>query len=97
MSTVYSIAEARNQFTTLIRNAENNAEAVKVMRHGKPVAIILSIAEYERLIETRPKPDFETAYQQFREKWQDVSVGTEDDIWSDVRDKSTGDEENPWL
>jgi prevent-host-death family protein len=47
MSTV-SIAEAKNQLPRIVQQAEAG-EAVHITRHGKPVAVLLSEAEYGRL------------------------------------------------
>lgn len=43
-----SIAEAKNQLTAIIHQAETG-QPITISRRGKPVAVILSIAEYERL------------------------------------------------
>lgn len=47
MSTV-SIAEAKNQLPRMVHEAETGA-AVHITRHGKPVAVLISEAEYARL------------------------------------------------
>ena len=93
----YSIAEARNQFTSLIRTVEQDKQPLKVMRHGRPVAIILSFAEYERLLEDDRQREFEQAYKAFRTEREQLTVENEDEIWEQVRDNSPGRERNPWL
>lgn len=93
----YSIAEARNQFTSLIRTVEQNKQPLTVMRHGRPVAVILSAVEYERLINAREKVDFATAYKKFRAKWDGVEIESKEDIWATVRDQTPAPDTNPWL
>jgi len=44
----HSIAEARNNLARLVHVAEDG-EPVRLTRRGRPVAVILSLAEYERL------------------------------------------------
>lgn len=44
-----SIAEARNSLARLVHEAESG-HAVEITRRGKPVAVLLSLAEYRRLI-----------------------------------------------
>ena len=44
----YSIAEAKNHFTELVRDVENDSP-IQLTRRGKPVAVLLSTREYERL------------------------------------------------
>ena len=66
-----SIADAKNQLTRLIHQAERG-EPVHLTRRGKPVAVLLSEDEYARLcqgqsqrnfwdliVEMRSSPDFE--------------------------------------
>lgn len=43
-----SIAEAKNQLPALIHKAESG-EAVTITRRGKPVAVVISFEEYERV------------------------------------------------
>jgi prevent-host-death family protein len=42
-----SVAEAKNSLPALLHDAE--AEPVEIVRRGKPVAVILSRADYDRL------------------------------------------------
>ena len=97
MTTTYSIAEARNRFAALVRQVEQAQSPVQVTRRGQPVAVILSQEEYEQLLARPPQRDFGTAYQEYRERWQDVAMDIEEDIWEDVRDRTPPREDNPWL
>jgi len=49
----YSIAEARDNFAKLVHAAEAGKQ-VEVTRRGKPVAVLVSRGEYERLASARP-------------------------------------------
>jgi len=82
----YSIAEAREKLSHVVQEAEQGA-AVELTRRGKPVAILLSCSEYERL--TRKRGSFWESYQEFRRKYSDVDVDTAD-AFADVRDPSPG-------
>ena len=96
--TSYSIAEARNQFAAIVRDAEETNQPVKVTRRGQPVAVILSAEEYARLLSNQPKRDFWAAYQQWRQKWQVEELDLNpDEIWGDIRDKTPAPDNNPWL
>ena len=90
----YSIAQTRDKFTSIVHEVEK-LSSVEVTRRGKPIAVILSIAEYQRLKNT--KRNFWDACQQFRAStnWDEIEIGPE--TFADVRDRSTGREENPWL
>lgn len=94
----YSIAEARNRFAELVREAEETKKPVQVTRRGQPVAVILSAEEYARLLSNQPKRNFWAAYQQWRAEWDVDNLGIDpDDIWGDVRDKTPVPDTNPWL
>ena len=86
MSTV-SIAEARNTLTRLIHKAEDG-EPVHITRHGKPVAVLVSSDEYERLSSGAPKKDFWQAVEDWRAQagfdWPELTPD-EVDGWRDRR------------
>jgi antitoxin Phd len=48
MEDQYSIAEAKNRLPSIIHSVEKGP-SVKFTRRGRPVAVLVSIAEYERL------------------------------------------------
>ncbi|MEB3213223.1 MAG: type II toxin-antitoxin system Phd/YefM family antitoxin [Leptolyngbyaceae bacterium] len=88
----YSIAQAKDQLTQLIRAAETG-DSVEITRHGEPVAVILSIAEYQKL--QQPRPNFGEAVREFRQQYiegQPWFENDEIDAIFDVRDKSPGRE-----
>ena len=64
-----SIAEARNNFTGLVHAAEAG-DTIELTRHGKPIAVLLALGEYERLSEGRP--DFRKAYRDFLRRNPDL-------------------------
>ena len=59
----YSIAEAKNRLPSIIHAVEKGAP-VKLTRHGRPVAVMLSISQYERL--NREKEGYWSALTSFR-------------------------------
>lgn len=87
--TEYSIAEANSNLAKIIREAEAG-KPVKLMRRGKPVAVLLSLEAYERLLQ--PKENFWPAYLRWRSHvdWSEIPVEQIEEAFSDVRDKSPG-------
>jgi prevent-host-death family protein len=53
MSKTYSVAEARDRLPSVLHEVEA-AGPVEITRHGRPVAVVLSIADYHRLSGARP-------------------------------------------
>ena len=84
----YSIAEARDQLPAIVHAAERG-KTVELTRRGKPVAVLISTKDYERL--TRPRPSFWAAVQEFRRTHDLGDIGDED-VFADVRDRSPGRE-----
>lgn len=87
----YSIAKARDHFTALVHAVEQKA-VIKLTRRGKPVAVMLSIQEYERL--ASGKPGFWEAYARFRDNHNLKALDIQPDIFSELRDASPGREIN---
>lgn len=51
-----TIRDAKNSLPSLIREAEKGA-AVRLTRHGKPVAVLVSNEEYQRMSARRAEKD----------------------------------------
>jgi prevent-host-death family protein len=85
----YSIAEARDNFTSVVHEAEGGTQ-VELTRRGKPVAVLVGVGDFERL-SNKEKPSFWQAYQEFRRTHDLVAADIDpDEIWGDVRDPSPG-------
>lgn len=87
MAQSYAIAEARANLPTLIDEVEAGA-AVELTRRGKVVAVMISVAEYQRLRSKRVS--FQDAYQQFLKKHSLAEVGLEPGFARKLRDRSSG-------
>lgn len=87
MAQSYAIAEARANLPTIIDEVEAGM-AVELTRRGKVVAIMISVAEYQRLRSKRAS--FRDAYQQFLKKHSLAEAGLEPGFARKVRDRGTG-------
>lgn len=85
----YSIAEARDRFASLVRKVERD-DPVEVTRRGKPVAVLLSIEDYQRLQAQRI--GFWQAFSAFRGKFDLQGLNIEPEIFTEQRDGSPGRE-----
>ena len=85
----YSIAEARDKFAALIHQVEEDA-AVEVTRRGKPVAVLLSIEEYQRL--QKGQTGFWEAFSAYRSKFDLQGLNIEPEIFAEGRDAAPGRE-----
>ena len=89
MEKQFSIAEAKSKLPAIIHGVEDGP-SVKLTRHGKPVAVLLSIREYEQLAQN--KMGFWRALSEFRSRLEFEDIKITDADFEDVRDASTGRE-----
>ena len=90
MAKLYSIADARRNLPSLVDEAEAGAE-VQLTRRGRPVAVVLSVAEYENLKYRRAK--FGEAFAAFRDRFpadSQASQGISRRDLRGLRDRSAG-------
>ncbi|HVR31041.1 MAG TPA: type II toxin-antitoxin system Phd/YefM family antitoxin [Thermoanaerobaculia bacterium] len=88
MARDFSIAEARNRLPALVHAVEEGPP-VRLTRRGKPVAVLVSLRDYERL--GRRRPDLWQAIETFRRE-TDLSDLDVDEIFAGVRDRLPGRE-----
>jgi len=87
MSQRYSIAEARSRLPTIVDQAESGVE-IELTRRGRPVAVLVSHREFERLRGNRLH--FRDAYRKFLKSHSLRDIGVEDDFAASTRDRTTG-------
>ena len=86
----HSIAEARRNLPSLVREAESG-KAVELTRRGEPVAILLGYPAYERL--TSGRRSFAASYREFVNTVDLAEVALDPhELFADVREESTGRE-----
>lgn len=92
MAKSYSVAEARNNLPHIVHEVEHS-RAIEITRRGRPVAVIVSKEEYDRLL--APKKGFWTVYQELRSRFNlDELEIDPSQVWGGIRDKSPGRDVN---
>ncbi|RJR32478.1 MAG: type II toxin-antitoxin system Phd/YefM family antitoxin [Desulfobacteraceae bacterium] len=89
MEEQYTIAEAKNKLPSIV-HAVQQGSPVKLTRHGRPVAVLLSIEEYERL--SRKREGYWNALKSFRRLLEENDELISDEDFQGVRDASPGRE-----
>lgn len=90
MPNQYSITQIRDRFAQIVRQVEKG-KPIQVLRQGKPVAIILSMGEYQRLLSENV--GFGASLGEFRQKYQVQTLDINpDEVFQNVRDRSFGRE-----
>lgn len=82
-----TISEAKNKLPAIVHQVEKGP-SVTLTRHGRPVAVLLSIREYETL--NRSRPGFWDVVTEFREQNKDRLLSG--DEFENLRDRSPGRE-----
>ena len=83
----YSISVAKNNLPTIIHSVEDGT-AVQLTRHGKPVAVLVSFVQYQRLV--NQKKDFWSALTYFKERTRKEELLLDDLTFSGLRDENQG-------
>ena len=88
----YSIAEARHNLAAIVHEVASTT-AIELTRRGEPVAVLLSIDTYRRLL---PHAEgFWDAYRTFRSSVTDNDLADAPELFTDLRDRSPGRETAP--
>lgn len=87
MEKTYSIAQARDNLAALLKTLRRDS-VVRITRRGKPVAVLLSLDDYDRL--TSRKVGFWSAYTAFRERVGLAALDIGPDVFEAVRDREPG-------
>jgi prevent-host-death family protein len=85
----YSIAEARNRFAEIVHDLKRIPQ-IEVTRRGQPVAVIVSVEEFERL--RAGSITFWSAYTAFRDAFDLAQADIESEVFEDLRELSPGRE-----
>jgi prevent-host-death family protein len=83
----YSIAQARSRLPRIVDEAEAGAE-VELTRRGRPVAVLVSHREFERLRGKRSH--FSAAYRKFLEQHSLDEIGIDGDFARSTRHRTEG-------
>jgi len=89
MQAQYSIAQARDNLSRIVRNVERGA-AIELTRRGKAVAVLLSANDYQRLATGRP--GFWEAFEAFRRQTDLEQLAIEPQVFAGLRDSAPGRE-----
>jgi len=87
MEKLFSIAEAKNRLPSIIHEVEDGT-SVRLTRYGRPVAIIMSIGEYEQSIIR--ENDFWDELMSYQNRLQQSGIIISDSDFEDLRDNSVG-------
>ena len=83
----YSIAQARDHLASIVHDVER-VGPVELTRRGKPVAVVVSIDDYQRA--TTRTPGFLEAWEAFRQTTDLEGLAFTDEELALLRDRSPG-------
>lgn len=85
----YSIAEARHNLAAIVHEL-GDGTSIELTRRGEPVAVLLSIDTYHRLLPSTE--GFWEAYSAFRTSVEADNLTDASEVFADLRDRSPGRE-----
>jgi prevent-host-death family protein len=80
------VAEAKDRLPSVVR--ETGTSPVEITRRGRPVAVLLSLEDFERL--QRGRESFGAAYDRFRATADLSSAGIDPGTFEALRERSPG-------
>jgi len=89
MEEQYTIVDAKNKLPSIIHSVETG-QAVKLTRHGRAVAVLLSIKDYQRL--SRKREGYWNALNSFRKQMKKEGVSIAEEDFDNIRDNFSGRE-----
>jgi prevent-host-death family protein len=89
MENQYTIADAKNKLPAIIHSVETG-QAVKLTRHGRPVAILMSIKDYQRI--SLKKEGYWSALGSWRKNVEKEGIVITGEEFENIRDYSLGRE-----
>ena len=89
MNRKISIAEAKNRLPAIVHDVEKGT-GVQLTRYGKPVAVLLSTKEYDRLCRFSESKRFWKDLVDLRIEMASEGVEFTDHDFNGLRDRSTG-------
>lgn len=89
MEDQYTIADAKNKLPAIIHSVETG-QAVKLTRHGRPVAVLMSIKDYQRF--NRKKEGYWSALNSWRKNVENEVIVVTGEEFENIRDDSSGRE-----
>jgi prevent-host-death family protein len=69
------LAEARNNLSKLVDEVERTHDTVTITRNGKPAAVVISVDDYESLLETFALLESAEEQERLREAEESVASG----------------------
>ncbi len=88
MARSYSIAEAKNLLGRAVHEAEASGP-VQLTRRGRPVAVLVGAADWERLVPRAP--DFWQSFQRLRSRFDLEELAIDPtEVFETARDRSPG-------
>ena len=87
MAKRFSIDEAPSRLPSIVDQAEAGEE-IELTRRGKPVAVLMSVHEFERLRGGRVP--FGDAFRRFTAMHPPQELGLDDDVFASARDRDPG-------
>ncbi|WDZ89685.1 type II toxin-antitoxin system Phd/YefM family antitoxin [Nocardiopsis sp. HUAS JQ3] len=89
--TTLPLAEARNNLSKIVDEVERTHDAVTITRNGRPSAVVISVDDYESMMETfalLDSPEEQAGLVQAKEEYERGDVVTGDEMAELMRERA---------
>jgi prevent-host-death family protein len=89
--TTLPLAEARNNLSKIVDEVERTHDAVTITRNGRPSAVVISVDDYESMMETfalLDSPQEQASLAQAKEEYERGDVVTGDEMAELMRERA---------
>ncbi|ADH68988.1 MULTISPECIES: type II toxin-antitoxin system Phd/YefM family antitoxin [Nocardiopsis] len=89
--TTLPLAEARNNLSKIVDEVERTHDAVTITRNGRPSAVVISVDDYESMMETfalLDSPEEQASLARAKEEYERGDVVTGDEMAELMRERA---------
>ncbi len=89
--TTLPLAEARNNLSKIVDEVERTHDAITITRNGRPSAVVISVDDYESMMETfalLDSPEEQASLAQAKEEYERGDVVTGDEMTKLMRERT---------
>lgn len=89
--TTLPLAEVRNNLSKIVDEVERTHDAITITRNGRPSAVVISVDDYESMMETfalLDSPEEQASLAQAKEEYERGDVVTGDEMTELMRERT---------
>ncbi len=89
---ILPITEVKKDLLSIVKKIQNLGGSIAITKNGKPVAVLMSLEEYEGLMETLEilsDTELMKILNQSRAEWEQGKLISHEDVWRETQTRKT--------